>query len=527
MTEVLSRLLAKPRAAADSYTAPDGLLGSTKPREYTLPLVVGEPGPCGCGCALTPQTSLGFAFETFCRDTVGQPLDPWQRWLAIHALEELPDGRPRFRQLIVLVARQNGKTEFLVLLSLWWMYVLDVGIILGTSTQLKYARESWAKVVKLARRVAWLHAEIARVRESNGEQEIAVWNPERTDVGSRYLIAAANSEGGRSLTIGRLVEDELRQHFDYSAHDAAENAMNADTMGQAWAISNAGTERSIVLNDFTASALKFIATGDGDVRLGYFGWTAPEDCDITDPVAQASANPNLGRPPWGRVDPDALMSKARRAKLNGGEQEDSFRTECLCIRIRDRSDVDEDRIPAEAWLDCTDHESKIVGSVVFAVDMPPAGDRVSIAVAGRRADGLAHIGIIDYRPGTDWAPKRLAELVEKWEPAVVMWQPNAPIGALDQLFKDAHVRLTGMSSTEMADACGALKDDVVNGRLRHVGAAVLDDAFNSAERRVGVEGSWVWGRRKSAGDISPLVAATEALFGLARWGDGEPGAWEV
>ncbi|MEK8107422.1 hypothetical protein NKG94_23895 [Micromonospora sp. M12] len=44
----------------------------------------GDPGPCGCGCALTRATSYGFEVDDFARDTLQHPLDPWQRWLAIH-----------------------------------------------------------------------------------------------------------------------------------------------------------------------------------------------------------------------------------------------------------------------------------------------------------------------------------------------------------------------------------------------------------------------------------------------------------
>jgi phage terminase large subunit-like protein len=350
------------------------VLGSTTPREWTRPLVEGPPGPCGCGCALTPATSLGFAFETFCSGIVHKPLDPWQRWLSIHGLELLPDGRPRFRQILVLVARQNGKTELLVLLTLFWLYVLGVGMVLGTSTKLDYARESWLKAVRLARSVPDLRAEIESVRQANGEQEIS------TVGGSRYKIAASNEEGGRSLTVHRLVEDELRQHRDWSAHEAAENAMNAVPDAQAWAISNEGDDRAVVLTALKNQALAFIETGVGDPRLGYFGWTAPDGCTPDDIAALAAANPNLGR----RIDAEALLGKAVRAREAGGEQEAKFRTEVLCQRVKTlvRRVID----PA-AWARCADPASAPGEGVVFAVDMSPAGAACAIAVAGRRPDG--------------------------------------------------------------------------------------------------------------------------------------------
>ncbi|MBB4682954.1 hypothetical protein [Amycolatopsis jiangsuensis] len=55
---------------------------------------------------LAGETSYGFDVEEFARDTLRRPLDPWQRWAAIHGGELLPDGRPRFR-ILLLIARQN------------------------------------------------------------------------------------------------------------------------------------------------------------------------------------------------------------------------------------------------------------------------------------------------------------------------------------------------------------------------------------------------------------------------------------
>src|SRR5689334_19115868 len=94
------------------YEVPPGLKGSVTPRLWTRPL---RP--------LTPGTSYGFAVIDFARDVLGTPLDPWQQWVVIHAGELLEDGRPRFRTVLLLVARQQGKTTLLKVLSLFWLYV--------------------------------------------------------------------------------------------------------------------------------------------------------------------------------------------------------------------------------------------------------------------------------------------------------------------------------------------------------------------------------------------------------------------
>ncbi|MDK6989059.1 hypothetical protein QP332_23985, partial [Escherichia coli] len=76
------------------------LYGKTEPRLWSQPLR-----------ELTPETSLGFEVIDFAEQILNVHLYPWQKWLLIHALELLDDGITyRFRRIIVLVARQNGKT---------------------------------------------------------------------------------------------------------------------------------------------------------------------------------------------------------------------------------------------------------------------------------------------------------------------------------------------------------------------------------------------------------------------------------
>lgn len=86
--------------------------GVTLPRIFTPPL---RP--------LTKETSNGFAVIAFAEIMLHVHLYPWQQWLLVHALELLEDGSYRFRKVIVLVARQNGKTTLMGVLAAWWLFV--------------------------------------------------------------------------------------------------------------------------------------------------------------------------------------------------------------------------------------------------------------------------------------------------------------------------------------------------------------------------------------------------------------------
>jgi len=166
------------------------VLGSSTPRLYTPPLR-----------ELTPSTSYGFEVIEFARDVLGRPLYPWQEFAVIHGGELLETGFPRFRFVLLLAARQNGKTEIPVVLAAYWQFIERVPIILGTSTKLDYAAETWRKTVNRVERSPILVGEHAErwTRETNGEQHswtLADPDADPADVEqgvSRYKISASNA----------------------------------------------------------------------------------------------------------------------------------------------------------------------------------------------------------------------------------------------------------------------------------------------------------------------------------------------
>lgn len=99
-------------------------LGSTRARLFTPPLEE----HCGPTGELAEEHTWGFDCIWFLENICGWTLLPWQKWLYIHALEKGKDGRGfRFKIVIVLVARQNGKTKWLRGLGLWRLFMDKYG----------------------------------------------------------------------------------------------------------------------------------------------------------------------------------------------------------------------------------------------------------------------------------------------------------------------------------------------------------------------------------------------------------------
>src|SRR4029079_8631941 len=107
-------------------------------------------------------TSYGFDVIWFAEHVLGTPLDPWECFAAVHLGELLPDGRPRFRKCLIIVARQAGKTLLCRVLTLYWRFVERWQMILSTSTNLAYAKESWSSVVSQAESIPDLAREVPK-----------------------------------------------------------------------------------------------------------------------------------------------------------------------------------------------------------------------------------------------------------------------------------------------------------------------------------------------------------------------------
>lgn len=502
-----------------------GPRGSVTPRLWTPPLVEGPPGPCGCGCALTELTSDGFEAVRYAEEVLGAPYRPWQRWLVIHSGELYPDGRPRFSFVLVLVARQNGKTEVVVRLTPYWLTetgreLVESGrydhppVVLGTSTKVEYAKESWEKVLRLMQRRPHLAAVIPSngVRRVNGEQEIT------TGYGTRYKIAAQNDDAGRSLTVFRGVLDEMRQMQHYDAYDALVNATNAVPEGQVWGLTNQGDERAVVLDQLRDSALHYIHTGQGDPRLGLFEWSAPPGSAPDDPEALAAANPDLNR---GQVLLDTLIGRARRAKAAGGDQLARFQIEVLCMRVRKLDPA----VPPEHFRGCLDESlppgmEAHRGRVACCLDVSLDGLHATLAAAAAMDDGRVRVvvaGAWDGQDATARMRRELPALLRQVRPRVLAWFPDGPAAAVAaSLLKPKGgrpsaappgVRVQAVRG-EATAACMGLAELFKVGEVAHSGDPLLEQHVTGSER-LWQGDAWRFMRR-GAGHCDAAYAAAGA-----------------
>lgn len=518
-------------------------LGSETPRIFTPPLR-----------KLTPKTSAGFSAIEFAEHQMLMELFPWQKWLLIHALELLPDNSFRFRRVVVLVARQNGKSTVSQVLALWFLYVYGYELVLGTAQDLDTAEELWQGTVDLVEELdeddnpirPELLEMLERVVLTNGKKTLELTN------GSRYKVKAANRRAGRGLTGDLVLLDELREHQTWDAWAALTKTTNARANAQIWALSNAGDASSLPLRYLRKKAHAGLGDPDGvnamddpesllasapvdaDLSLdddtdslAIFEWSAPPGNAIGDRAGWAQANPSLGY----------TISEKTIAGDASTDPEWVFRTEVLC-QWSDGSL--EGPFPPGAWDGCLDPESELAPDTPLSacVDVSWNRSMAHIAICGKRADGTPHVEVVASRAGTDWVIDWLAERAEAQNITHITAQANgAPASSLaDDLakakrrpkglpeveddplvagLKQLKIKFVPWSGTEIGRGCGAFYDAVKAAKLRHLVQPILDvPAATAAVRPLG--DAWVWDRKKSTVDISPLVAVTAAHWLEAR-----------
>jgi hypothetical protein len=461
------------------------LIGHEQARLFTKPLR-----------ELTPETSKGFAVIAFAV-MLGIELMPWQRWLLIHALELNPDGTYRFRTVLVLVARQNGKTTICKLLALWRMVETDApAVVLGSSTTTEYAREAWSATVDLAEDHDEAHGTdwVKSVKRGALDTSLTLTNK------SRYKVATAGRRGGRSLSVDLGIADELREHQTWLAWSAMSGTTTARPDPQLWALSNAGDVTSVVLNHFRAAGLAFIETGEGDGTLGMFEWSAPEDCELDDREAWAQANPALGH----TITEATLEAKSKLPP-------EVFRTEHLCQNVESGNPA----ISGPGWRDCADPApmgEALRAKVVLAVDVAPDMAHVSLVAAAALDDGRVRVEVVAAWESTEKARRELPALLTRIEPRAVGWYPSGPAASLAVDLRKIRGSVE-LSAADLPQVCQGLAEQVEARRLLHSDDPLLTAQVLGATKTAAADG-WRFARR-GVGHVDAVYAAAAAVH-LAR-----------
>ena len=324
--------------------------GKAVPRVYTPPLR-----------ELTPETSWGFDLIWFAREIEGVPFTPWQEWLAIHSLELMPRERvmemypdmpelwdqemPRFKTILVMVARQNGKTHFVKTLIKWALFRKRLQYILGAAQSKNDAYELWEQICLECEAHPKIKSRIGKLVRAHGFEVLRAKptidpNTKQMTAGGEYRIAALERGSGRGKTVNFLYMDELREHVKWESWNALTPTTKSPFIGFTFTTSNAGDARSVVLRSVRNGAIRAIEMEDDKTTTAIFEWSADPEKPIDDEDNWLQANPDVGH---GRMTLLDIRSSFESMEIA------AFKTEVLCLWVEA---LEVGKIPADWWDGC-------------------------------------------------------------------------------------------------------------------------------------------------------------------------------
>lgn len=486
--------------------------GKTEPRVWTPPL--GD---------LTEETTLGYSFIEFCK-MLEIELLPWQKWLAIHSLEIVYEGdswRFRFRYVLILISRQNGKTFFEVLLNIFFLFGLKSHLVLGTAQNLDTAVETFEDTVAQVEEIPEFKEFLKKINRGTGKREMLLEN------GDRYKVIAATRKA-RGLSSDLVMMDELREQTNWDAWGAISKTMMARPTAILFGFSNAGDATSVVLRHLRAQAHSELGDPDGiaknrkalggedvdDSALGIFEWSAIPGCNLDDETQWSQANPSLG---YGFLTERALRSAMRT------DPEPIFRTECLGQWV-------ENLLPPPfqdgAWDAGTDVSSFIAvdAPVFYGIDLSQDRRWTSIGACGLRQDGNWHIEVVARRIGTEWAIDWFRERAMKGRMKLAFQSRGAPVAGLaEQICTIPGIERIGIEGADLSNGWGRFYDGVCaclpdrdGKKIFHLPQPVMDTPGKTMQLKQMGGGVQLPDRIKSPDDIAPLFSCIMAFTAASK-----------
>lgn len=439
---------------------------------------------------------------------MGLPLMPWQEQVALVGGELVPNADrrsakryplvPAYREVIVTVPRQSGKTT----LVLAWMVQRASGW--AESQRIAYSAQTGLDARKklIEDQVPILEPRkkllgITRILRGMGGEAVEFNN------GSRVVLLASAADSGHGKTLDLGVKDEFFADYDDRRDQALVPAMVTRPAAQVLTTSTMGTDESVPLNRAVDRGRLAIAT-DTRAGIAYFEWAAEAEADPDDPATWWGCMPAMGH-----TVTEAVVTHAR-SMLTDGEFRRAF--------LNQQTKADDRVLPVVAWDAVCSETAAPDPIATFALDVNPERSAGAIVAAG---SGV--VEVVDYRSSIGWLPGRAAELDARHGPALWVVDSTGPAGSLVPALEAAGVKVHAASARELIDACGGFYDAVMDRTVRIRRHARLDDAAAGAAKR-SVGDSWAWTRKNASADISPLVAATLALWGASTLSAEEPPA---
>jgi phage terminase large subunit-like protein len=426
------------------------------------------------------------------RAAFGYTLEPWQESAVRHALELFPAGHPRagqlrFRQVVISLGRQNGKTEIAAAVGLFALLMKASPSVVGVATSAEQARLVYKRTMRAIRGTPQLAARFKALTETRGIQ---------TKDGGQYEIKAAKSAALQGIPIDVGLVDELHILATALWFDLV-NGLGGRPNCLVLGITTAGDDGSELLLHLYGQGAEAIEAGDA-ARFGFYCWEsdAAEISDDDDELGQelARANPSIAS---GRVDLSNAMTEARSLPPQ------------TAVRYRLNRFVQAVSafISAEMWRDNFVRDDFPAGvAPIFTVDRTPDWSAATISAFGKRADGRIYCDVVAslVRPTQQQLVELCLQLHTAHQPATIGMDGFT----LRDLGRELELRGVPVSLAGMADVMNGsalFYAKLQQGQLAHPGHDLLARQIPLTKRKES-DGGFKISRQASSSSIDGVMS---------------------
>lgn len=476
-----------------TISLPVGLRGSQQPRLSSVP-----DAPTSAG-----QEAIDLAASA------GLALDPWQQFTLDMSLRENADGLWAAYEVLLIVARQNGKGGIIEARELAGLYLFKERRIIYSAHQFETALDAFGRLLDLIEDTPHLDRLVKKVSRSHGEEGLELKNK------SKIKFKTRTKRGGRGLTGDTVFLDESME-LPAAAHGVLMPTLSARPNPQLWYVGSA-VDKEVHEHGLVMTRIRNRGLAGDDPKLCYVEWSCPPkqepvpgepaerapDTDPTDPANWAVANPGLGI----RISPEWIATEQRSMPAK------QFAVEILGIGDwPEEIDEVERLMDPDLWQWLSDPAPTLTNWLCLGVDMSRDRRWCSIGAATLRQAGGEHLELIRHVAGSAGVVAFLVEVIKKWDPCAVVLDKSGPAASLIPDLRKVGIEPETTSAAQMAQACGDIVDGVAQGLVTNSGDPLLLDAVKALEKR-NLGDAFAFARQTGGAVISPLVSVT-----LARWG---------
>jgi phage terminase large subunit-like protein len=428
-------------------------------------------------------------------EIIGIPLLPWQEHVLKDMLTVDKSGNWIRKTNLLLIARQNGKTHLARMLILTHLIKWETDVLIMSSNR-SMALDTFRQVTHILETNDHLKGFVKQIRHANGTESISMVS------GARLDVVAATSDGSRGRSInGMLYIDELRE-ISEEGYRAAIPTTRAHPNSHTLLTSNAGDAFSLVLNGMRERALE-----NPPKSFGFYEYSAPQHCKITDRAGWAQANPALSY----TISVEALEEAVATSPI------ENTRTELLCQWISSMISP----FPHNSIEDCSDSSLIMTAGAytVFAFDKSPSSRDAALIAGQILPDGRIGIGVLqtwESLVSVDelLIAKDIKAFADIYRPKQILYDKYATQTIADRLTNASQI-CVDVSGAQFYQACSDLLDATVNQRWVHNGQDLLITQFANVAAKNN-DSSWRIVKRQSAGSVAIPISVAMAISTLMK-----------